>query len=153
MQRPIGTRSTQLRPQIRSVGIARTWKNLLCSFGVGESAMAVDLRNRSYQNSSVLDCFPTAIEVTRRPLGGPAEQVYWIVGDITDVELDSHAYDVWHDRRFPFPHIRRAACRVRQKGSARRQDRRPRHCWYVWIRRSDEMQRTRCGQARCRILA
>jgi hypothetical protein len=58
--------------------------------------MVDDLRSRSYQNISVLDVSQTAIEVTT--LGGAAEQVHCIVADITDVELDSHAYDVWHDR-------------------------------------------------------
>jgi hypothetical protein len=53
-----------------------------------------DLRSRSYQNISALDVSQTAIEGTLKPLGGAAEQVYWIAGDITDVGLDSHAYDV-----------------------------------------------------------
>jgi len=31
-------------------------------------------------------------------LGSAAEQVRWLVGDITEIELEQGAYDVWHDR-------------------------------------------------------
>jgi len=31
-------------------------------------------------------------------LGQTADRVQWVVGDITNVELPSNAYDVWHDR-------------------------------------------------------
>jgi hypothetical protein len=36
--------------------------------------------------------------VTKKRLGLLAEQVKWIVADITQVDLESFAYDVWHDR-------------------------------------------------------
>lgn len=40
----------------------------------------------------------TALDVTKKRLGPLAEQINWIVADITQVELAPLAYDVWHDR-------------------------------------------------------
>jgi SAM-dependent methyltransferase len=40
----------------------------------------------------------TALELTKKRLSLLAEQVKWIVADITQVRLESFAYDVWHDR-------------------------------------------------------
>jgi SAM-dependent methyltransferase len=66
--------------------------------GGGESTLVDDLLARGYQNVAVLDVSPTAIDVTKRRLGGAADYVKWLVGDITSVGLPSNAYDVWHDR-------------------------------------------------------
>ncbi len=43
----------------------------------------------------------TALDVTKKRLGLLAEQVTWIVADITQVHFESFAYDVWHDRGWP----------------------------------------------------
>ena len=53
---------------------------------------------RGYQNITVLDVSQTAIDITKQRLGSAAEQVHWLVGDITEIELEQGAYDVWHDR-------------------------------------------------------
>ena len=66
--------------------------------GGGESTLVDDLLARGYQNITVLDVSPTAIDVTKRRLGQTADCVQWVVGDIANVELPSNAYDVWHDR-------------------------------------------------------
>ena len=66
--------------------------------GGGESTLVDDLLLRGYENITVVDVSQTAIDVTKRRLGKAAEQVHWIVADITEVELEPHAYDVWHDR-------------------------------------------------------
>ena len=66
--------------------------------GGGESTLVDDLLARGYENLSVLDVAQTAIDVTRKRLKKSADRVRWMVGDITTVELDSQAYDVWHDR-------------------------------------------------------
>ncbi len=57
-----------------------------------------DLLARGYQDISVLDVSPTALEVTKRRLGRNAERVRWVIGDITNADLPPKAYDVWHDR-------------------------------------------------------
>jgi len=36
--------------------------------------------------------------VTKKRLGPLAEQINWIVADITRVDLEPSVYDVWHDR-------------------------------------------------------
>jgi 2-polyprenyl-3-methyl-5-hydroxy-6-metoxy-1,4-benzoquinol methylase len=66
--------------------------------GGGESTLVDDLVSRSYQNITVLDISEIAIDVTKKRLGSASENVRWIAGDITTVNLDPSSYDVWHDR-------------------------------------------------------
>lgn len=66
--------------------------------GGGESTLVDDLLVCGYKSLTVLDISQTAIDVTKKRLGSTAEQVRWLVGDIVEVELDPHVYDVWHDR-------------------------------------------------------
>jgi 2-polyprenyl-3-methyl-5-hydroxy-6-metoxy-1,4-benzoquinol methylase len=66
--------------------------------GGGESTLVDDLLVRGYQNLTVLDISQTAVDVTRKRLGLAAEQVHWLVTDVTVAELERGAYDVWHDR-------------------------------------------------------
>jgi 2-polyprenyl-3-methyl-5-hydroxy-6-metoxy-1,4-benzoquinol methylase len=70
----------------------------IIDFGAGESAFVDDLLARGYENIAVLDVSQTALEVTKKRLGLLAEQVNWIVADITQADLEWFAYDVWHDR-------------------------------------------------------
>jgi len=66
--------------------------------GGGESTLVDDLLARGYSNVTVLDVSQTAFDVTKKRLGSAAEQVRWLVADITEADLDASAYDVWHDR-------------------------------------------------------
>lgn len=66
--------------------------------GGGESTLVDDLLLRGYENVTVLDVSQTAIDLTKRRLGPAAEQVRWLVADITEIELEPRAYDAWHDR-------------------------------------------------------
>ena len=66
--------------------------------GGGESTLVDDLLARGFQNITVLDISQVAIETTKKRLGQVAERVHWLVADITQVELEPRAYDVWHDR-------------------------------------------------------
>jgi len=66
--------------------------------GGGESTLVDDLLLRGYTNITILDISQAAIDVTKSRLGLAAEQVHWLVADITKVELEPRAYDVWHDR-------------------------------------------------------
>ena len=66
--------------------------------GGGESTLVDDLVFRGYTNITVLDISHAAVEVTKSRPGPAAEQVRWLVADITKVELEPRAYDVWHDR-------------------------------------------------------
>jgi 2-polyprenyl-3-methyl-5-hydroxy-6-metoxy-1,4-benzoquinol methylase len=66
--------------------------------GGGESTLVDDLIARGYRNITVLDISQTALDVARKRLGPAAEHVHWLAADITTVQLDPGAYDVWHDR-------------------------------------------------------
>jgi SAM-dependent methyltransferase len=66
--------------------------------GGGESTLVDDLIARQYRNITVLDISQTAIDVTKKRLGGLSEQVRWIVADITQAGLPAQSFDVWHDR-------------------------------------------------------
>lgn len=66
--------------------------------GGGESTLVDDLLLHGYKNLTVLDVSQTAIEITKKRLGTASEQVRWLIGDIVEIELEPHAYDLWHDR-------------------------------------------------------
>ena len=66
--------------------------------GGGESTLVDDLLARGYENINVLDISQTAIEANRKRLPKASERVHWLVADITEVELETFAYNVWHDR-------------------------------------------------------
>ncbi len=66
--------------------------------GGGESTLVDDLLLRGYKNITVLDVSRTAIDLTKSRLGSAGEQVHWLAGDVTEIELEPHAYDLWHDR-------------------------------------------------------
>lgn len=66
--------------------------------GGGESTLVDDLLFRGYKNITVLDVSQSAIDLTKSRLESAAEQVRWLVGDITEMALEPRAYDLWHDR-------------------------------------------------------
>ena len=66
--------------------------------GGGESTLVDDLLVREYENITVLDISQAAIEASRRRLGLVSDRISWFVADVTKIELDASAYDVWHDR-------------------------------------------------------
>jgi 2-polyprenyl-3-methyl-5-hydroxy-6-metoxy-1,4-benzoquinol methylase len=70
----------------------------IIDIGAGESTLVDDLIAKGYENLTVLDISETGLDVTKKRLGPLAEQTKWIVADITQVELEPLAYDVWHDR-------------------------------------------------------
>lgn len=66
--------------------------------GGGASTLVDDLLARGYRDVSVLDMAPVAPGLSRARLGGCADHVTWLVGDITTMELPEQRHDVWHDR-------------------------------------------------------
>jgi 2-polyprenyl-3-methyl-5-hydroxy-6-metoxy-1,4-benzoquinol methylase len=81
---------------IERAAVARS--SPIIDIGGGESTLVDDLLLRGYKNLTVLDVSRTAIEVTKKRLGSAAQQVRLLVGDIFEIELEPHAYDLWHDR-------------------------------------------------------
>jgi 2-polyprenyl-3-methyl-5-hydroxy-6-metoxy-1,4-benzoquinol methylase len=70
----------------------------IIDIGGGESTLVDDLLARGYQNISILDISQIAVDENKRRLGSASEHIRWLVADITKVQLESCAYDVWHDR-------------------------------------------------------
>jgi SAM-dependent methyltransferase len=66
--------------------------------GGGESTLVDDLLAGGYEDVTVLDISRTAIDANRTRLGEASELVHWLVADITQSDLPSCRYDVWHDR-------------------------------------------------------
>lgn len=93
--------------------------------GGGASTLVDDLLARGYHNLTVVDLAASALAVTRQRLGAKAASVNWLVGDITELELPSKQYDLWHDRAvFHFltteeerrAYIKRVCCTVKDGG-------------------------------------
>ena len=78
--------------------VATNLSSPIIDVGGGESTLVDDLLRKEYRDLSVLDISETAIEVARKRLGDLANRVHWIVGDVTNVELEPQRYGVWHDR-------------------------------------------------------
>lgn len=66
--------------------------------GGGNSNLVDDLLDNGFADVSVLDISAKAIRDSKERLGAKSEQVTWLVADITEVELPSNHFDVWHDR-------------------------------------------------------
>ena len=81
---------------IRQAGVAKD--AAIIDVGGGASTLVDDLLNEHYSHLIVLDLSEAALAVAQARLAGHAREVSWIAGDITQVELPVHAYDVWHDR-------------------------------------------------------
>lgn len=65
--------------------------------GGGDSHFVDALLQKGYSNIYVLDISANAIERTKSRLGSKAENVNWIVSDITEFE-PTVKFDFWHDR-------------------------------------------------------
>jgi SAM-dependent methyltransferase len=66
--------------------------------GGGASTLVDDLIEQGFTHLSVLDLSAAALAATKQRLGRYANEVKWIEGDITEVQLPPLSYDVWHDR-------------------------------------------------------
>lgn len=78
--------------------VATHRSNSIVDVGGGESTLVDDLLASGYEDVTVLDISQTAIDANRKRLGEASERVHWLVADITQTELPSSRYDVWHDR-------------------------------------------------------
>jgi SAM-dependent methyltransferase len=65
--------------------------------GGGASLLVDNLLLLGYTDLTVLDLAPAALALAKNRLGGAAERVSWMVGDIT-VFRPRRRYAVWHDR-------------------------------------------------------
>ena len=92
----------QERPQLSLDFIQRTGIDVsakIIDVGAGASTLVDHLLALGYRDVALLDISEEALQVARRRIGeARAAQVTWIAGDIAEVALEKHAYDLWHDR-------------------------------------------------------
>lgn len=69
----------------------------IIDIGGGDSLLTDHLLKDGYTNLTVLDISEKAIERAKDRLGSLANQVKWIISDITQF-IPPRKYDVWHDR-------------------------------------------------------
>lgn len=70
----------------------------IIDIGTGASTLVDDLLALGYKNLTVLDLSEAAIQVTQERLTINGDGVTWLVGNVTEIELPSQYYSVWHDR-------------------------------------------------------
>jgi SAM-dependent methyltransferase len=66
--------------------------------GGGASTLVDDLLEAGYRMITVVDISEQSLSSAKARLGSKAEQVKWLIGDITSINLPGHQYDLWHDR-------------------------------------------------------
>jgi ubiquinone/menaquinone biosynthesis C-methylase UbiE len=81
---------------IHNTGLAKS--AAIIDVGGGASKLVDALTEEGYSDLSVLDLSSAALDVARQRLGRHAEYIGWMVGDITNVELPTNRFDIWHDR-------------------------------------------------------
>jgi ubiquinone/menaquinone biosynthesis C-methylase UbiE len=90
---PHARKSLELIERVGSGGACR-----VIDVGAGASTLVDDLLQRPGFDVSVLDISAAALAVAQERLGGQADRVEWLTGDITQVSLPQGRFDVWHDR-------------------------------------------------------
>ncbi|MDP1525530.1 MAG: class I SAM-dependent methyltransferase [Rhodocyclaceae bacterium] len=81
---------------IQDTGVALS--AAIIDVGGGASTLVDDLLAGGYRALSVLDISAAALKSAQARLGVAADQVRWLVGDITTLDLPTQGFDVWHDR-------------------------------------------------------
>lgn len=69
----------------------------IIDIGGGDSNLVDALLEKGYENIWVLDISEFALERAKKRLGNQADQVNWIVSDITEFKPEV-TFDFWHDR-------------------------------------------------------
>jgi SAM-dependent methyltransferase len=70
----------------------------IIDIGGGASTLVDNLLDAGYRDVTVLDIAAGALELSQARLGEAAEQVEWIVADVTSAALPSRRFELWHDR-------------------------------------------------------
>ena len=81
---------------IKKTGVSLGAK--IIDVGGGASTLVDDLLDLGYTEITVLDISGAALRRSQDRLGHRASRVTWLELDITQAELNSNFYDVWHDR-------------------------------------------------------
>ncbi|QEE29043.1 class I SAM-dependent methyltransferase [Terriglobus albidus] len=81
---------------IRGEGLQKTAE--IIDVGAGESTLIDDLLADGFTHLTALDLSASALAEVRHRLGAGAQSVTWVAGDVTEITLPEHHYDLWHDR-------------------------------------------------------
>ena len=66
--------------------------------GGGASTLVDDLLEAGHRSITVLDISEEALMAVRARLGARGEEITWLNGDITSIDLPGSHYELWHDR-------------------------------------------------------
>ena len=77
---------------------AATSASSVIDVGGGASRLVDALVERGFRDVTVLDLSDAALMAAKARLLSRAEQVQWVVADVTEWEPQRFAYDIWHDR-------------------------------------------------------
>lgn len=108
---------------ILHTGIGRDAR--IVDIGGGASTLVDDLLDRGFHFITVVDIAQAPLDAAKKRLGERAEQVNWLVGDVTTLDFPRDAFDLWHDRAvFHFlnseaarkAYLDRVCCSVRKGG-------------------------------------
>ena len=75
-----------------------TLEDRVIDVGGGASTLVDDLLDAGHKQLTVLDLSERAISLTRKRLGILSASVSWLHGDITQIELPTQHFKLWHDR-------------------------------------------------------
>ncbi|TAN52537.1 MAG: class I SAM-dependent methyltransferase [Methylococcaceae bacterium] len=81
---------------IEEIGLAMD--DPIIDVGGGAATLVDDLLDEGYRAITVLDLSRAALSAVKARLGGKAERVTWLEGDIASVDLPAQRYALWHDR-------------------------------------------------------
>ena len=85
-------------PSLELMDLAQlTPKSAIVDIGGGASRLVDSLIARGFQNVTVLDLSESALGAAKARLGDQADNVQWVVADVTTWE-PPQTYDLWHDR-------------------------------------------------------
>ncbi|WP_175620958.1 class I SAM-dependent methyltransferase [Chryseobacterium schmidteae] len=77
--------------------VSKRKSSKIIDIGGGDSNLVDFLLEKGFENISVLDISAKALEKAKTRLEAQAENIDWIVTDITEFK-PSTEYDIWHDR-------------------------------------------------------
>ena len=80
---------------INSFGLNKNAK--IIDIGGGDSQLVDHLLKEGFKKITVLDISSKSLEKAKARLGKKADEVNWIVSDITEFESNT-TFDIWHDR-------------------------------------------------------
>lgn len=80
---------------IKTFSLDKTAK--IIDIGGGDSLLVDHLIQKGFKNITILDISGKSLEKAKVRLGKKANDVTWIVSDITEFEPTT-TFDIWHDR-------------------------------------------------------